>query len=101
MATISELVKYISIQNRMSGCPYLFRYENYLVLTYITKEMPLIQTSLLYYTLADTFNERRKILPVEFFGSSSKISITFGTLYLAICSAQYALNFLNSLRFIF
>lgn len=41
-----------------------------------------------YYVLAISFKERRRILPVVFFGSSSKISMTVGTLYFTIRSAQ-------------
>jgi hypothetical protein len=41
-----------------------------------------------YLVSAKSFNERRKILPVVFFGNSVKNSKLRGTLYFAKCSAQ-------------
>lgn len=45
-----------------------------------------------YLECARSFNERRKIFPVVFFGNSVKNSKLRGTLYFAKCSAQYAFN---------
>ena len=41
-----------------------------------------------YLERAKSFNERRNILPVVFFGNSVKNSKLRGTLYFAKCSAQ-------------